>query len=416
MSYDPYDQFGYGLRMKLENIQSQLMKTGDISRSIHDRLEEFSGIRDILVSSTNYASQVSEAYEAVKRQDQIYQLKAAAGFGEDSVQEIIRRQAELDKSARRLVGFDAETYLVKQRFLESLESTGALLKYGSLKGDLLALARQPQLAFQKFYGQQIELAATASEVVKNNRLMLIEAASTLLTGMNSGLEFGLLMYPAHDPPRVVSGPAVREPRATPVPGLALPNEVNVLAELASDFESLDLIGVDVESVIFGTRPAQVIRLGEQLLSRVYDLNIRAERGQKPSIFKPTSKLYLVCKITTRVATDERSFGEIVDLLYFLLYEGSGYAARLKDLCSDDDLAALWRLKHLRTGIRHDVDHGSEREIAKNNEKIGKAYKSLTGNVMPRSRAEWAAAQIMLYKQLIEMLEVIWITDERGDVS
>jgi hypothetical protein len=121
---------------------------------------------------------------------------------------------------------------------------------------------------------------------------------------------------------------------------------------------------------------------------------------------------LVCGIIpTRVATDEQSFGEIVDQLYFLLYEGSGAASRLRERCSNDQLAALWRLKHLRTGVRHDVGHGGSKDVEKKNRQIGEAYKSLIAMVMPRSRPDWTRAQVALYGQLVEMLEFIWYEGE-----
>jgi hypothetical protein len=65
------------------------------------------------------------------------------------------------------------------------------------------------------------------------------------------------------------------------------------------------------------------------------------------------------------------------------------------------------LKNLRKSARHDLDHGAEKEIAKKNLAIGDAYKSLIGKTMPRSREEWAEAQVTLYTHLVDMLEALY---------
>jgi hypothetical protein len=74
------------------------------------------------------------------------------------------------------------------------------------------------------------------------------------------------------------------------------------------------------------------------------------------------------------------------------------------------LEALWRLKHLRLGFRHDVDHGSDRDVVKKNRQIGEAFKALINEVIPRDESEWRTAQVKLYQELIDMLEQIWYGD------
>jgi hypothetical protein len=62
---------------------------------------------------------------------------------------------------------------------------------------------------------------------------------------------------------------------------------------------------------------------------VIDINQFSERGEKREIFKPTTRNMKACaELPTLIADDEDTFGKIIDALYFLLYEGSGSAARL----------------------------------------------------------------------------------------
>jgi hypothetical protein len=399
VSYDPDRLLKDNLQKLVEGIRPHSEIYAGIARAIQDQASYI---------ASGYASQVEEAYQAIKKQDQIDKLKTVVWFENDAVQAMIRQQAELDDMVRRLVGSNAELYSAKQCFAESLVSTEALLTTNRIREEFLALAVQPQLAFQDFERQQLKLAATASEVVKSNRLTLIDAAAGLLGGMNKGIELGALMYPVSS---IEAESPFEEPGFTPA--------VNVYDELTLELKKVDLEDEDVniEGVVIESRPARVTQLGARLVRLVHDFNVEAEREGKPNIFKPTSKTMLTCgTITARVATDELSFNNIIDDLYFLLYEGSGDAKRLTERYSRGQLEALWRLKSLRRGARHDVNHGTDKEILRQNYQIGEAYRSLIGMVMPRLRTDWANAQIALYRQLVEMLETIWAIDEERDAG
>lgn len=88
-------------------------------------------------------------------------------------------------------------------------------------------------------------------------------------------------------------------------------------------------------------------------------------------------------IPSFVTGSEAAFGEIVDALYFLLYEGAGGTKnRLTDIVPDEVLAPLWQLKHLRLHYRHDIEHGDDRDIKKKYEKIARAFRSLCGRDLP----------------------------------
>ena len=152
----------------------------------------------------------------------------------------------------------------------------------------------------------------------------------------------------------------------------------------------------------------IATLGDRLVQLVYDLNVEAEREGKAPLFKPTTKALMACAvIPSRVAFDSTSFNEVTDHLFFLLYEGSGSAQRLTARLDERKLTALWTLKHLRLGSRHDIDHGTERDAEKKNRQVGEAYKQLVGSVAPRSKNEWMNAQVALYKKLVEMLKQVW---------
>lgn len=281
------------------------------------------------------------------------------------------------------------------RIAESLASTEVLLAQERLSTFSASLAIQIPRAFQVFAAEQASLAGALSSLAASRRALAVDAASELLQSAESGLRLGALMNRL----------------AVATPAVTLP-EVNLFAELSIQLDAVDLEAeeLDVEELILESPPAAVATHGERIVKVVYNLNIEAERAGRPLIFKPTTKLMLACSvIPTRLATDEQSFGEVIDQLYFLLYEGSGAAKRLTERASDSGLAPLWRLKHLRLGARHDVDHGDNAEKKKRD--VGVAFQALVGKVQPRSPQEWRLAQVELLRQLAEMLEDLWFGDD-----
>jgi len=193
--------------------------------------------------------------------------------------------------------------------------------------------------------------------------------------------------------------------------------VNLFASLSSSAEHLSFDDEDFSPAEFVSQSCehQVVALGGRLVRLVYDLNTEAERDGRNAIFKPTNRGLFACMvIPTRIATEDSSFGIVVDHLYFLLYEGSGAAQRLTAQVTNETLGALWRLKHLRLGARHDLDHGSEAEASRKAVNVGEAFRGLIGATVPKSPKAWCEAQKVLYEQLVEMLERIWFGNDDGD--
>jgi len=64
------------------------------------------------------------------------------------------------------------------------------------------------------------------------------------------------------------------------------------------------------------------------------------------------------------------------------------------------------LKSLRSGSRHDLDHGSGSKARKKLIEVGDVYRDLSGKSVPSCREDWQKSQIELYRRLIKMLEDI----------
>ena len=384
------------LQRALDQLQPQMRALDSIPSTLREQMENLTSIRDRFALPTNYLSELSRIREAVEASGKVYQLKLFAESNNAAIQEVIERQQELEDLSSRIAVY-ADLSSPSQRVLETLASTEALLETARLRQELIAAAVQPQIAYQKFAREQLELASYASEVVRVKRLMIVDAAADLLEEMSKGFELAALMCPAGL--EVGGGPE---------------RVINVFTELTRELENVNLEDRDRdhEDIVIASKSAQVTDQGVQIVRLVYNLNVEAEREGKSLVFKPTNKILYCCSvIPTHIATDELSFSEIVDHLYFLLYEGSSNGTRLTEKRSVDQFKALWSLKHLRLGFRHDFNHGTDKAVAKKNHQVGEVYNSLIGKVAPRSRSDWIQAQIVLYEQLVEMLEFVWFEDK-----
>jgi hypothetical protein len=94
---------------------------------------------------------------------------------------------------------------------------------------------------------------------------------------------------------------------------------------------------------------------------VYRVNRGYAAKHGEDLFKMTTESATALATTiARPCRVPEQYGMFIDGLYFLIYEGSGACKRLPSPAPDFAMD----VKFLRTDVRHDVDHGSESEVAK----------------------------------------------------
>lgn len=165
--------------------------------------------------------------------------------------------------------------------------------------------------------------------------------------------------------------------------------------------------VEIPEAVYNSLPAEIQTAGFQLGQLVIQLNQMAETTTGKDIFKPTNQnMAGMLMLPMVIAEDAATFANVVDTLYFLIYEGTGEAKRLLSLVKDDQLQPLWWLKHLRRMFRHDIDHGKTAEIERKRLESGAVLRQLSGVVWPKKPIHWKRAQLNLYLELIDMLENI----------
>jgi len=136
-------------------------------------------------------------------------------------------------------------------------------------------------------------------------------------------------------------------------------------------------------------------------SLVYEVNrgYSAERGE--DLFKMTTKSSNALHTLGLPCRDIATYGDFVDTLYFLVYEGSGSCKRLP--APPPDFAM--DVKFLRGDVRHDLDHGSEKDIANKLTRNAAVFEKYAGKKTPEECGpdEFLSIQLKLLQNLVEFL-------------
>ena len=142
--------------------------------------------------------------------------------------------------------------------------------------------------------------------------------------------------------------------------------------------------------------------GKRIINKIVDLNTLCERSGHKPLFKYTgAALNTAASMGGTVCTSKESLGIIVDGLYFFFYE---YLERIKDFVTDaavrneDVYQCIFRVKNIRTDLRHDYEHGPESSIKKKTMEIDKSYSHYTGKPVLTSKADFLITQEMMYDE------------------
>jgi len=148
-------------------------------------------------------------------------------------------------------------------------------------------------------------------------------------------------------------------------------------------------------------------LGSTMVSLVVAINETSNAADGTNVFKITNKLVQASAVLpATVATDEITFGQVVDSLYFMLYEAGGKVNRLGDRYPSCDLEPLKIIKTLRNGMRHDIETWGQKDTREEQKRLGVAYVAICGLPRPAAPREWRRAQSTLYGRVTGMLHAM----------
>lgn len=107
---------------------------------------------------------------------------------------------------------------------------------------------------------------------------------------------------------------------------------------------------------------------------VYEINEKHAAAHGEDLFKVTNESNVALKTIAVPVWNSDQYGKLIDALYVLFYEGSGSCKRLPSPPPEFAMD----VKFLRTGIRHDLDHGAQGEASKKRIRKGDVFKKYSG--------------------------------------
>lgn len=250
--------------------------------------------------------------------------------------------------------------------------------------------------YQSFLDKQYKLIQHDNEIIADRRMQITELSGGLFEIINASLDIGVALEEkeGYQSKEVINDEIIHS---------GLYGQVNQHL----GFVYSGRYRGEIETSFNNSIPARISCLGYAITEQIFKINSICENNGQNQVFKPTSRTMRACAtIPSLIARCETDFYFLIDHLFFLLYEGSGTANRLIPILSEPLLEPLWKVKHLRLAARHDIDHGSRREIVKKRAKIRNAYVSLIAQPLPIKQSDWQKAQLQIYVEIDLMLQQI----------
>ncbi len=165
---------------------------------------------------------------------------------------------------------------------------------------------------------------------------------------------------------------------------------------------------DLSEVSISAQVAEVTR--KCFITMIQCNKDRKLRGQDV-IFKPTD-LFVEASINLPfiIAEDEEILGKVMDYLYMTIYEGAG-SGSLRYLSPEllviDEIKVVMVIKSLRSKwLRHDIDHGSQREIDKKWLGLNESLQFIGFKGFPKIKDEYIRLQLNLLNKVNEFLNLL----------
>lgn len=170
-------------------------------------------------------------------------------------------------------------------------------------------------------------------------------------------------------------------------------------------------GDDPNQLVAAAPTSRIIGLAREAMELVFRINQAAQARGSSEIFKPTNRVLQVFqRLPWLDAHTEGLFGDVVDDLYVLLYEGAGkdnlrflraHGGPLDPPACD----VIFCIKHLRNKwLRHDPEHGGKKDIEKSYATLGGHLQRLGLSKLPRRAADYRLLQERLLREVVSFLE------------
>lgn len=142
--------------------------------------------------------------------------------------------------------------------------------------------------------------------------------------------------------------------------------------------------------------------GKRIIDKVVAINRICERKGRDKLFKYTgATMKAAAAIGGTVCQTEETFGGIIDDLYEVFYENLEH---IKEVVTDEVVRrenvyqCIFHVKNMRTDLRHDYEHGKEKDIRNKDMAIGESYKHYAGKPVLITSSDYLTTQDKLYDE------------------
>lgn len=186
-------------------------------------------------------------------------------------------------------------------------------------------------------------------------------------------------------------------------GESIKTRLRVLAEQMAAFDSV-FDAVLPSATGGGGSTSQAQSVSTDVAELLYQVNERTASRTGADLFKMTNKSSRALKRLGEICESPERLGELIDDLYFVVYEGAGTCKRLPTPVP----AFAMDVKFLRTEFRHDLDHGGDADAGKKRRRGGDIVRKYLGVRTPSeaTAVQCRAAQLRLLTAFRKMLRTL----------
>ena len=153
---------------------------------------------------------------------------------------------------------------------------------------------------------------------------------------------------------------------------------------------------------------EITEKGKQISGNIVRINELCEVVGKEKTFKYTDKLVSkIMKFGNLICSTNEFFGAMIDGFYMIFYENLEHIKRLSSeetVRNGDVYQCIFRVKHMRTDLRHDYEHGKESDINKKRKTIADCYKHYTNKPALIKQRDYVTLQRKLYDEFLLLEE------------
>jgi hypothetical protein len=187
-------------------------------------------------------------------------------------------------------------------------------------------------------------------------------------------------------------------------GNSIRTRINILTKRLATFSPSfsPLLGAYHEISNEVTR--NIAELAQTVREMLYEVNRKYSAAKGQDLFKMTNESSAALTKIGDPCRDTHGYEELIDSLYFLVYEGSGNCNRLPSPPPDFAMD----VKILRNDIRHDANHGSESDVTKKRLRAGNIFEKYSVKKAPEECGpeEFLSAHIRLLTEMVSFLQML----------